>query len=172
MKPPPTMPTRIVIALASCPIARRTAAPALAAGSTPPSYQASLARRRLRCLQRIRPSLPVDRAFPGEMKHRRHGRDGGRIRAFAKCLLAADPPDLQGAEEAIRNAIAIQESYGTRIELAWSLTVQSTMGAAATARESLARAAELLEAMGIERDLAGVRRTVAELECRPLKKIV
>jgi class 3 adenylate cyclase/tetratricopeptide (TPR) repeat protein len=89
-------------------------------------------------------------------------------RAYAQCLLTADPPDPQGAEEAIQKAIAIQESYGTRIELAWSLTVlarvEGRVGAGAKARETFARAAEMFEAMGIERDLARVREALAELD--------
>jgi tetratricopeptide (TPR) repeat protein len=89
-------------------------------------------------------------------------------RVFAKCLLAADLPDLPGAEEAIQKAIRIQETYGTRIELAWSLTilgrVQSMMETGAEARKTLVRAAEMFEAMGMERDLVRVRETLAELE--------
>ena len=96
-------------------------------------------------------------------------------RAFAKCVLAADPPDLQGAEEAIQKAIGIQETYGTRIELAWSLPVlgrvQRMKGAGAEARKTLVRAAEMFEAMGIERDLVTVPDILAELECRPIKAL-
>jgi tetratricopeptide (TPR) repeat protein len=94
-------------------------------------------------------------------------------RVLANCLLAADPPDLQGAEEAIQKAIAIQEEDGTRVELAWSLTVfgrvQSRMCAGAKARETFGRVAEMFEAMGIMRDLARMREALAELQCQPLE---
>jgi tetratricopeptide (TPR) repeat protein len=89
-------------------------------------------------------------------------------RTLAACLLAADPPDVQGAESAIQEAIAIQQDRGLLVELACSLTVcgrvLNAKGDRAGAKVTFARAAGMFEDMGMTKDLARARDALAELE--------
>lgn len=89
-------------------------------------------------------------------------------RTLATCLLAADPPDVPGAEGAIQEAIAIQEDRGLLVELAYSLTVcgrvLNAKGDRARAKETFARAAEMFEEMGMATDLARAQAALAGLE--------
>jgi predicted ATPase len=75
------------------------------------------------------------------------------FRALAQALLAQDPPDSQGAEEAIGRAIAIQEGFQMKWELPQSLLVRGRVlraqGHAAEARAVLDQALKLFEAMGV-----------------------
>ncbi|HEX6115355.1 MAG TPA: AAA family ATPase [Geminicoccaceae bacterium] len=88
-------------------------------------------------------------------------------RSLARVLLATDPPDPRGAEEQVRCAIEIQESYGTRFESAWSQVVLARVlqakGARTEAAATLAETATAFREMGMTRDLRQVEAALAAL---------
>ncbi|MFQ5897882.1 MAG: AAA family ATPase [Candidatus Methylomirabilia bacterium] len=85
-------------------------------------------------------------------------------RALAQALWLGVPPDYQGAEEAIKNAIAIQQARGMKFELAWSMVVYGHIleakGELRGAREPLIRASEMFQHMGMASDLERARAAV------------
>lgn len=88
------------------------------------------------------------------------------LRALAQTLLAQDPPDCRGAEDAISNAIAIQERLRMKWELAQSLVVHGRVhrikGATAEARATLRRALHLFEEMGVTWGVARAQQALSE----------
>ncbi len=89
------------------------------------------------------------------------------LRTLAHALLAQEPPDDQGALEAIRSAVVIQEPLGMQWELAQSLVVHGrvlrTKGATAEARATLRRALHLFEEMGVTWGVARATQALSEL---------
>jgi class 3 adenylate cyclase/tetratricopeptide (TPR) repeat protein len=74
-------------------------------------------------------------------------------RAVAEALLAQTRPDLQQAEDAMRNALQIQEQLGMKWELAQSRLVYGRLlrakGDTDASRETLTQALRLFEEMGV-----------------------
>ena len=88
-------------------------------------------------------------------------------RALAHALVAQDPPDCQGGENAISNALAIQERLGMRWELAQSLLVYGRVlgakGDVEKAQKTLARSLEMFQEMGVAWGVARAEQALREL---------
>ena len=86
-------------------------------------------------------------------------------RALAEGLCAQSPPDLEGAERALMDAIRIQEAIGARPELARSaLSYSRLLGRLGRTEEAVAerdRAVRMFEEMAMAWDLAQARETNA-----------
>jgi len=82
------------------------------------------------------------------------------LRVSAAAWLRADPPNIEKAEQALEDAIAIQERRECRCDLAWSHLVLARIQAAKNdmgqARATLQTTRRMFETMGIDR---GVQRT-------------
>lgn len=89
------------------------------------------------------------------------------LRGLAQTLLAQDPPDCRGAEDAISNAIAIQERLRMKWELAQSLLVFGRVlrvrGDGKGATEALASAKQLFEEMGVAWGIERAEQALREL---------
>ena len=85
------------------------------------------------------------------------------LRVNAAALLAADPPDVEKAEQAVQSAIVIQERRECRCDLAWTyLTlarVFAAQGDLGGATEAVATAKEMFETMGVSPGLEAVKAT-------------
>jgi class 3 adenylate cyclase/tetratricopeptide (TPR) repeat protein len=83
----------------------------------------------------------------------------------AQVALTTNPPDLKAAEAAAVSAIEICEKNHRNYDLAWALVVHGRVlnakGNCAEAKETLARAAEKFQEMGIDREL---QQVMAEVE--------
>ena len=88
------------------------------------------------------------------------------LRIRAEALLAADPPQLTAAEEAVRDAIEIQERRECRCDLAWSQLVLgyvlAAKGEPEDAKKAFDTAAQMFEGAGIAqgRDKTAAARDV------------
>ncbi|MFQ5830984.1 MAG: AAA family ATPase, partial [Candidatus Methylomirabilia bacterium] len=89
-------------------------------------------------------------------------------RALAQALLLNDPSSHQAAEEAIKDAIAIQQAFGMKFELAWSLLVYGQVlkakGDGRKAHETLTQATEMLREMGMASDLQRARAALGDTD--------
>jgi len=85
------------------------------------------------------------------------------LRVNAAALLAADPPDVEKAEQAVQSAIVIQERRECRCDLAWTyLTlarVFAAQGDLGGATEAVATAKEMFETMGVSPGLEAAKAT-------------
>lgn len=88
--------------------------------------------------------------------------------ALAQALLRNDPQDYRSAEEAVQQAIAIQQDFGLKCELPRSLLVHASMlrakGEVEKAKEKTARAVGMLHEMGMAWDLERAEQALRELE--------
>lgn len=85
-------------------------------------------------------------------------------RALAQALAMSTPPDYEGAEDAIKKALAIQQGLQMKWELACSLVVHGRIlgakGDTETARETLARSIEMFREMGLAWGVALAERAL------------
>ncbi|MEK7216391.1 MAG: tetratricopeptide repeat protein, partial [Chloroflexota bacterium] len=89
------------------------------------------------------------------------------FRTLAQALLAQDPPDVPGAEEAMAAALSIQDKIDMKWESAQSLLVYGRVlgakGEGERAREVLARAGRLFEEMEVAWGTERVERALRDL---------
>lgn len=89
------------------------------------------------------------------------------FRVLAQALFLNNSPDYQAAEEAVKNAITIQQDLGIRCELPRSLVVYGRLlrakGELEKARETYAHAIAMFQEMGMAWDLAQAEQALREL---------
>ncbi len=89
------------------------------------------------------------------------------FRALAQALWMSDPPDYEGAEDAMSNALTIQQALRMQWELAHSLVVYGRIlaakGDAEKAKETLARSIDMFQEMGLGWGVARAEQALREV---------